>query len=110
MPISVLDTILANAEIRIDISLFVQRPYLGNNYLEHNNEEDIDMKNQYKIKNLKDPIRIREAASKKFVDTLFNDPNMIKHTSHVEFNDKNLNEIRFIKIKSLPAINQHRTP
>ena len=48
---------------KIDISLFVQKPYLRTKYLEANIEEDIDMKNQYRIKNLLDPISIREAAS-----------------------------------------------
>ena len=42
--------------------LFVQNSYLRINYLKSNNEEDIDLKNQYRIKNLPDPISIREAA------------------------------------------------
>ena len=49
---------------KIDTSLFVQKPYLRTNYIESNIEEDIDLKNQYRIKNLPDPISVREAASK----------------------------------------------
>ena len=49
---------------KIDTSLFVQKPYLRTNYIESNIEEDIDMKNQYRIKKLPDPISIREATSK----------------------------------------------
>ena len=32
-------------------SSFVQKPYLRTNYIEGNIEEDIDLKNQFKIKN-----------------------------------------------------------
>ena len=48
---------------RVDTSLFVQKPYLRSNYIESNVEEDFDMKNQYKITNLPDPLSIREACS-----------------------------------------------
>ena len=51
-----------------DTSLFVQKPYLRTNYIESNIEEDIDLKNQYRIKNLPDPISIREAAPTNYVD------------------------------------------
>ena len=40
---------------KIDPSLFVQKPYLRTNYIEANIEEDVDLKNHYKIKNLPDP-------------------------------------------------------
>ena len=63
---------------KIDTSLFVQKPYLRTNYIEANIEEDIDWKNQYRIKNLPDPISIREAASKNCVDDKFLDPSIIK--------------------------------
>ena len=44
--------------IKNDTSLFVQKPYLRTNYIEANIEEDIDLKNQYRIKNIPDPISI----------------------------------------------------
>ena len=47
----------------IDTSLCVQRPYLRINYIESEVEEDIDLKNQFRIKNLPDPSSIREACS-----------------------------------------------
>ena len=32
---------------KTDISIFVQKPYLRNNYIEANIEEDTDLKNQF---------------------------------------------------------------
>ena len=48
-----------------DASLFVQKPYLRTIYIEANIEEDIDLKNQFRNKNLPDPISIKEPVSKK---------------------------------------------
>ena len=67
------------------------------------------MKNQFRIKNLPDPISIKEAATKKYVDNKFNDPSIIKNTTHVDFNDKNLDNVRFVKVNSMPAVGEHLT-
>ena len=64
MPINVFGN-SSNNDNKIDTSLFVQKPYLRTNYKEANIEEDIDLKNQFRIKNLPDPTSIREPASKK---------------------------------------------
>ena len=78
MPINVFENSSNNSDHKIDTNLFVQKPYLRQNYIESNIEEDIDLKNPFKIKNLPDPISIREAASKNYVDNLFNDPSIVK--------------------------------
>ena len=88
MPINVFGN--SNSNIsgkKIDTNLFVQKPYLRTNYIESKQEEDVDLKNQYIIKNLPDPISIREAASKTCVANKFNDPSIIKNTAHIDFND-----------------------
>ena len=61
-----------------DILLSVQKPYLRTNYKESNIEEDIDLKNQYRIKNLKDPLNIRDACGKNHVDNKFDGPTIKK--------------------------------
>ena len=99
-----------NSEKTIDTNLFVQKPYLRTNYIEANIEEDIDLKNQNRIKNSPDPISIREAISKNYVDSNFNDPSIIRNTSHVDFNDKNLDNVRFIKVNSMPTLEKQLTP
>ena len=109
MPINVFGNSSNNSEQKIDTSLFVQKPYLRTNYIEGNIEEDIDLKNQYRIKNLPDPISIREAASKNYVDNLFNDPSIIKNNAHIDLNDRNITNARFIQVNQLPQIDSHLT-
>ena len=89
------------------ISLFVQKPYLRTTFIESNIEEDIDLKNQYRIKNLPDPISIREAASKNYVDNLFNNPSILKNNTQKNLNDRNITNARFIQVNQLPQIDSH---
>ena len=55
---------------KIDTSIFVQKPYLRSNYIEANIEEHIGLKNQFRIKNVPNPISIREAAPKTMITNL----------------------------------------
>ena len=65
MPINIFGNSNSNVSgNKIDTSLFVQKPYLRTNYIEGNIEEDIDSKNQIRIKKLPDAVSIRESASK----------------------------------------------
>ena len=96
--------------IKIDTSLFVQKSYLRTTiYIESIIEENIDLRNQYRIKNLPDPISIREATSKSYVDNSFNDPSVIKNSQHIGMNDKNITNARFIQVNQLPQIDSHLT-
>ena len=109
MPINVFGNSSNNNNNKIDASLFVQKTYLRTNYIEAIIEEDIDFKNQYRIKNLPDPISIREAASNNYVDNLFNDPSIIKDNAHIDLNDRNKTKARFIHVNQLPQIDSHLT-
>ena len=105
-----METLLTILRTKIDTSLFVQKPYLRSNYIESNIEEDIDLKNQFRNKNLPDPISIREAASKNYVDNLFNDSSIIKNDAHIDLNDRNITNARFIQVNQLCQIDSHLTP
>ena len=109
MPNNVFGNFSNNSEQKIDTSLLVQKSYLRTNYIESNIEEDIDLKVQYRIHNLPDPIRTREACSKNCVDNLFNDPSIIKNTAHIDMNDRNITNARFIQVNKLPQIDSHLT-
>ena len=98
-----------NSDNKIDTSLFVQKPYLRHNYIEIDIEEDIDLINQYRIKNLSDPINIKDACKKNYVDNLFNDSSVIKNSAHIDLNDKNITNARFIQVNQLPQIDSHLT-
>ena len=110
MPINVFGNSNSNNnDNKIDTSLFVQKPYLRHNYIESNIEEDIDLKNQYRIKNLPDPTEIQDACSKKYTDNLFNDPTIMKNSAHIDLNDKNITNCRFLSVNQLPQIDSHLT-
>ena len=104
MPINVFGNSSNNSDNKIDTSLFVLKPYLRHNYVETNIEEDIDLKNHFRIEKLPDPISIREAAFKHYVDILFNDPSITKNTEHIDLNDRNITNARFIQVYQRPQI------
>ena len=110
MPINVFGNSSNNSDNKIDTSLFVQKPYLRHYYIEANIEEDIDLKKQFRIKHLPDPISIRETASKIYLDNLFNDPSIVKHIENIDLNDINITKARFIQVNQWPQIDSHLRP
>ena len=105
MPINVFGNSNSNNnKNEIDTSLFVQKPYLRHNYIESNIEEDIDLKNQFRIKNLPDPTEIQDACSKRYDDNLFNDPSIMKNSAHIDLNDRNITNCRFLSVNQLPKL------
>ena len=51
-----------------------------------------------------------ELPTKNYVDNKFFDPIIIKNTDHVEFNDKSLDNVRFIQVNQWPQIDAHSKP
>ena len=98
MPINVFGNSSNNSEQKIDTSIFVQKPYLRTNYIESNIEEDIDLKNQFRIKNLPDPISMQEAASKNYVDNSINESSLIRNNRDNDFSNYNLTNINSITL------------
>ena len=102
MPINIFGNSSNNSDNKFGTSLFVQKPYLRTNYTEANIEEGIDLKGQYRIKNLAVPISIREPTPKHYIDKIFK--------NDIDFNDVKLENIKFVKVNFSPAIAQHLTP
>ena len=110
MPINVSGNSNSNDNAnKIDTNFFVQKPCLRTDYIEANIEEGIDLKNQYNIKNLPDPTNIQDACSKNYIDNLINDPSILKNNTHIDLNDKNITNARFIQVNQLPQIDSHLT-
>ena len=79
LPIKVFGNISSSYDnSKSDTSLFVQKPYLRTNYIESSIEENINMKNQFKIKNLPCPEENSDAVCKPYVDSLLNDSSLLK--------------------------------
>ena len=110
MPINVFGNSNSNnSDNKADTSLFVQKPYQRTNYIVANIEEDIDMKNQFRIKNVLDSISIRETTSKNFVDNLFSDPSTIRNDANIDLNDRSIRNARFIQVNQLRQTDSHLT-
>ena len=67
------------------------------------------LKNEKRIKNLTDPISIREAASKNYVDNKLTDPGIIKNTELFDLNDRNITNARLIQVNQWSQIDSHLT-
>ena len=88
---------------------FVQKPYLRTNYIESIIEENINLKNQFRIKKLPDPISTREPASKNYVEIKVNDPGIVINSELIELNDRNITNARFTQVNQWPQIDSHLT-
>ena len=89
MPINVFgNSSYSNDNIKVDTSRFVQKSYLGSNYIETDIDHDINLKNQYRIINLPEPISDKDAVNKIYIDT--------KIADIIERNNQNDDYISFI--------------
>ena len=41
---------------------------------------------------------------------IYNDPSIIRNTAHVDFQDKSLGNVRFVKVNRFPSAREHLTP
>ena len=73
--------------------------------------KNLDLKNQFRVQKIKDPkgISEAEAALKYYLDSLLNDPFIVKNTIHFYFKNKNLDKFRFVKVTSYPDVRKHLT-
>ncbi len=98
MPINVFGNSSHDNNNKIDTSLFVQKPYIRTNFIESNTEEDIDLKNQYRIKNLSNPISITEACNKNYIDNTIDEVSLVRNNKDNDFGNYNLTNINSITL------------
>ena len=101
MPINVIGNSNSNnSDNKIDTSLFVQKPYLRTNYIEANIEEDIDLKNQYRIKNLPDPTNLQDACNKNYIDNAIDKDSLVRNNKDNDFGNYNLTNLNSITLNT----------
>ena len=89
MPINVFGNSSHDNNNKIDTSLFVQRPYLRANYIEANIEEDIDLKNRYRIINLPEPTNLQDACNKNYINIAIDESSLVRNNRDNDFNNNN---------------------
>ena len=96
MPNNVFGNSLNNNGSKVDTFLFVQKHYLRNNYIESDIDHDINLKNQYRIKHLPDPINDYDGVNKIYIDNKIAD--IIKRNNqnddYISFLDNDNNEYK----------------
>ena len=90
MPINVFGNSNSNNNgDKIDTSLFVQKSYLRSKYIETDIDHDINLKNQYRIINLANPINDKDSVNKLYIDTKIADiiKRNIQNDDYISFLD-----------------------
>ena len=80
----------------------MNKPYLRTIYIEANIEEDIDLKNQFRIKNLPNPINLHDACNKNYVDNSIDETSLIRNNKNNDFGNYNLSNIKSITLNNQP--------
>ena len=101
MPINVFGNFLNNSENKIDTSRFVQKSYLRSNYIETDLDHDINLKNQYRIINLADPVNDLDGTNKTYADTKMTDiiKRNIQNNDYISFLDNDNIEYKLAKYR-----------
>ena len=89
----------SNDNNKIDISRFVQKSYLGSNYIETDIDHDFNLKNQYRIINLADANNDKDAINKIYIDTKIADiiKRNIQNDDYISFLDNDNVEYKLVK-------------
>ena len=82
----------------------VTKGYIRANYLESNMEEDIDLKNQFKIINVPYPISLKDVANKEYVDDNIEQASVVRNNIDNNFNNNKLTNISSIEINNNPIL------
>ena len=102
MPINVFgNSSSLNDNNKIDTSRFVQKSYLKSNYIESDIDHDINLKNQYRIINLQNPINNKDAINKIYIDTKIADmiKRNIQNDEYISFLDNDNFEYKLVKYR-----------
>ena len=101
MPINVFGNSNNSDNNKIDTSNFVQKSYLRSNYIETDLDHDINLKHQYRIINLPNPINNKDGVNKIYIDNKVSDmiKKNIQNGDYISFLDNDNKEYKLRKYK-----------
>ena len=67
------------------------------------------MEKHFRSKNLRNPVSIREAASKYYVENKFDDPSSVKDFTEVDLKYEKVENTKFVNVNYQPAVDSHLT-
>ena len=102
MPINVFgNSSSSNDNNKIDLSQYARKSYLKSNYIETDIDHDINLKNQYRIINLQNPINNKDAINKIYIDTKIADviKRNIQNDDYISFLNNDNVEYKLVKYR-----------
>ena len=86
---------------KIDTSRFVQKSYLRHNYVETGIDQDINLKNQYRIINTLQPMNDNDFVNKIYIDKKIADiiKRNVQNDDYISFLDNDSVEYKLVKYK-----------
>ena len=97
MPINVFGNSNSNDNNnKVDTSRYVEKAYLRSNYIETDIDHDINLKHQYKIINIPEPISDKDGVNKMYIDNKIVDiiKRNIQNDDYISFLDNDNNEYK----------------
>ena len=101
----------SQSDSQIDTTNFLKKSYINTNYIETNMEEDIDMKNQFYIKNLPNINNSNDCMNKIYADTNYlksshyDNNSIVRNNVNTNFNNNTFTGLDSIYVNRDPTYN-----
>ena len=94
-------SVFGNSSQSNDLSQYARKSYIKSNYIETDIDHDINLKNQYRIINIPNPINNKDSVNKIYIDTKIADiiKRNIQNDDYVSFLDTDNFEYKLVKYK-----------
>ena len=101
MTLNVFGNSLTSSNDKIDLSQYARKSYIRSNYIETDINHDIDLKNQYKLINIPNPINDKDSVNRIYVDSKIVDmiKRNIQNDDYISFLDNDNNEYKLVKYR-----------
>ena len=101
MTINVFGNSLTSSNDKIDLSQHARKSYIRSNYIETDINHNIDLKNQYKLINIPNPINDKDSVNRIYIDSKIADmiKRNIQNDDYISFLDNDNNEYKLDKYR-----------